>query len=778
MVQKLRKKNTRAKKVRQNTTCQTKCKKICSVMRKKSKKHKDLRKMKKTKKKLLINSLAGEHVRNPFSLRLQRQCIDKLFRALANLVESKSKLQWAFNRIEFLPPGSYIPTTPKEWETLFQENKFRIPNTEVLRKDLIDKTDPYSIVSQAEDNKNEILRRGEIHKDTIGEPDNLKFILDDVWRLFRENIDMNLFTRDEASNVTGINYDDEAYQPMLRLLYGNKDIDKIITADGDITPIETIGDLHGEQLTRTESLLDSMGKLWNKINDNSLELSSDEDLTENEKSKILQQVLCQDINKNVKIINKLAEYNETQFVTIIPFLPSSEFEERAGNVQPAPPYKRPGVDDNILQSALIAEEIEESKVEDDLEESKSPEVSPLRRASGIVAPRRLTFIEPGEEVAVEPGALEDDADDDDCEWGSWPCMAQRTLVGLDTFPTATDPSFDMPEFFRQIEHGTLSINDQLVQVVESLFTNPIVHDRLGGGAGVVGRGPIHVFGEVQEMFQLIPFTLVTNNIVVEYLGAGAGVRVNHWIAYAVDWHYYKLLQYLYKYILIGKWDDEVSTHVREKNKLMWDYLANIGSGVGLKLRNVLTQDVRNVAEATPLAISDRIRDGSMLPQDPENWLHHADRERILPGSGEQPGSYMDPSLGFKDQIQNVFNYLERDVSEYLRIDVLDSSQTPLPRLSWLLWQQQDGPSQNPVGEECYKKWLRYCVNIEYYRLLILIKTIWDLSLAENTTADQAYHFCESELPDIMGYMPLHTNGFIGMNGDEGVFGQLLWRFGE
>lgn len=169
---------------------------------------------------------------------------------------------------------------------------------------------------------------------------------------------------------------------------------------------------------------------------------------------------------------------------------------------------------------------------------------------------------------------------------------------------------------------------------------------------------------------------------------------------------------------------------------------------------------------SPIAISYRIDDGSMLRQNRVNLCHNAAGAGILPGTGEQPGSYMDLSLGFKDQIQNVFNYLERDVSEYLRIDVLDSSQTPPPRLSWLLWQQQDGPSQNPVGEECYKKWLRHYVNIKYYRLLILIKTIWDLALVENTTADQAYNFCKNELPDIMKYVPLENNGFIGMNGDE------------
>ena len=75
-------------------------------------------------------------------------------------------------------------------------------------------------------------------------------------------------------------------------------------------------------------------------------------------------------------------------------------------------------------------------------------------------------------------------------------------------------------------------------------------------------------------------------------------------------------------------------------------------------------------------------------------------------------------------------------------------------------------------------WLRYCVNIEYYRLLMLIKIMWELALVENTTANEAYDFCESELPDIMDYLPLQANGFIGMNGDEGVFGQLLWGSGE
>ena len=765
MVQKLRKKNTRAKKVRQNTTCQTKCKKICSVMRKKSKKHKDLRKMKKTKKKLLINSLAGEHVRNPFSLRLQRQCIDKLFRALGNLVESKSKVVWALDRIDYIPYGSYIPTTPEEWKALFKENKFRRPNTDVLRKDIMDKTDPYSLVSQAENEKKQILQLGERLKDTIREPNTVKSLIDSVNTIFNNNVDRNLFTITNSGEgvEVGVNLSEQAYNSEISLLYPRmqiREIHSIETRKNDIPPIKVKLDFQDEKLSErdTEVLPVLVGKLVYNVGQNNLALmESYSRLTENEKSTILQQVLCQNINKNVKIINKLTGYNEKRFVSLIPFLPSSEFEERDGNIQPADPYQRPGVNENILQSAVMAAEIEESKADDEIEESKSPEVSPLRRTSGIVAPRRLTFIEPGEEVVVEPGAL---VEGDDCD-GFWPCMAQRMLTGEKRFPMSNMRDFDLYRVLTNISEDTLSIHGQMIMVLTSLYNNPIVYEQ--NPIERTESGPIRVTRNAQGIEQLLPFVPATNDEVQSY---GGGMY--DWVVYALDWHYYKLLLHLYKYILIGSWNDSIEREIKDKNVEIWNYLATIEGG-GLGLRNALVQQVKTIADSTPISISHRVRYGEISPDNVENWRDYADREDILPGTGPERG-YMNPDEGFMDQIQNVFTYLERDILPSLSVDVVDDMQTPLPRLSWVLWQnvwRGDGDS--------YQTWLRYCVNIEYYRLLLLIKTQYELTLVENITSDDAFDFCESLLPDIMGYYALIAYGFIGDDGETGIFGKLEWE---
>tara|TARA_Y100001958_G_scaffold160079_1_gene165974 strand:+ start:9349 stop:11625 length:2277 start_codon:yes stop_codon:yes gene_type:complete len=668
-----------------------------------------------------------------------KECVDRIFSALARLASSKSKVLYAYNRIQYRPPGTYIPSTPEQWKELFNEDHFRKPNTEVLDKYLMDKTDPTGIIYQAEAEAEEIIRYGRQHKEKIGINKNSQEILESVKAILDNNIDKNLFKVNGPEIVP--NLDRLAFEPALTLLYsGTDNWERRIS---EMPPINVIHnfirdpEFYDEGSTNIEESVPTLlGRLLEKV---------DNGITESRRTPLrrpvdqmthLQHSLCGNLDKTIRLLDKTTDFNEKLFVSLIPFLPAELFRD---SLRGAPSYQEYPMGDILAR---------------DVEESKSPEPAPVRR--------RLAFHDPEDGTVLEPGSL-----DDDCG-GSWPCMAQRTLVGLDQFPTATSPSFDPSIFFSEIESGTLTIVDQMIAAVESLYNNHIVNEQSMSSHGSE-PGPIHTFRIEQGTSRLLPFTPVSDSDVVDYLGDEERLA-NDWIAYAVDWHYYKLIQDLYKYILIGKWNDEILRIVRDKNEEIWNYLESIGSGLGLRLRNVLTQGVKDIADATPEPISVRLRLGSMLPENPENWCDHARERRILPGSGEQPGSYLDFAADFMAQLRNVYNYLDLNVVADEGVDFVDSMHTPLPRLSWLLWQNLTGSN----NDESYKKWLHYCVNIEYYRLLMLIKILWEMALVENTTANEAYEFCESELPDIMGYMPLHANGFIGMNGDEGVFGQLLW----
>ena len=686
-------------------------------------------------------------------------CVDKIYRALARLVSAKGKVIWVYNQIQNVKnTGVHIPSKPEKWKELFNEDRFRVPNTDVLLDNLMDRTYPGSIIYQAENDGEYVVNKGEQLKDNIGTNNNAREILVSVKAILDDNIDKNFYSVRGEVILGPAPLEKKTFNPALELLYNSTPnwSERI----SEMPPVNVIYNFcYSPESTAFFSTDDTvpvlLGRLLQKINNGIMALDAAEPDRVNVQMTQLKTSLCENLDETIRLLNKTTKFNEKLFVTLIPFLPAELFRD---SLLEAPPYQEYPMGD------ILARDDEESKGEDDVvEESKSPEPAPVRR--------RLAFHDP-EGTVLEQGSLDDAGDDDDCEWGSWPCMAQRTLVGLDKFPTATSPSFDLSSFFSQIEDGSLTAVDQMIAAVESLYNNHIVNEQSMSSYGSE-PGPIHTFRIEQGTSRLLPFTPVSDPAVVDYLGEG-GRLANDWIAYAVDWHYYKLIQYLYKYILIGKWNDEILRTVRDKNEEIWNYLESIGSGVGLRLRDVLTQQVKDIADATPEPISARIRFGSMLPENPENWLDHAAREGILPGSGRQPGSYLDLSAGFMEQLRNVFFYLEEDVPRFLGDDVVDSMQTPLPRLSWLLWQRRSRRDD----EASYKMWLRYCVNIEYYRLLMLIKLLWEMGLVENTTADEAYHFCESELPDIMGYMPLHANGFIGIDGDEGVFGQLLWGSDE
>ena len=691
------------------------------------------------------------------------RCVDKVYKALARFSSSKSKVIWSYNQIRNKKnTGAHIPSNPEQWKELFNEDRFRVQNTDVLLENLTDRTNPGSIIYQAEEDAREILENGEKLKDKIGTNNNAREILGSVKAILDGNIDKNLYSVSGEVILGHAPLEKKTFNPALELLYNSTSnwAERI----SEMPPINVIYNFcyspeSTANFSTDETVPVLLGRLLKKIKYGILMLDSAEPDRPNVQMTQLHTSLCDNLAETIRILDKTTRFNEDLFYSLIPFLPAELFR---ASLLGAPSYQQYPSGD-ILTRDILDRDDEESKGEDDVvEESKSPEPAPVRR--------RLAFHDPDGTV-LEQGSLDDAGDDDDCEWGSWPCMAERRLVGLEVLPTATSPVFDLSRFFTQLESGTLTIVDQMIAAVESLYNNHIVNEQSMSSQGSE-PGPIHTFREEEGTSRLLPFTPVSNPAVVDYLGDEARLA-NDWIAYAVDWHYYKLIQYLYKYILIGKWNDEILRIVRDKNEEIWNYLESIGSGLGLRLRDVITQRVKEIADATLEPISVRLRLGSMLPENPENWPERAASEGILPGLGEQPGSYLDLSAGFMEQLRNVFYYLEEDVPRFLGDDVVDSMQTPLPRLSWLLWQTRS----RRVDEESYQKWLRYCVNIEYYRLLMLIKLLWEMDLVENTTANEAYHFCEYELPDIMGYVPLHTNGF-GMNGYEGVFGQLRWGSGE
>ena len=272
----------------------------------------------------------------------QKKCVNKLFKALAKLAGAKEKVKYLLDTIE---QANGVPSTIIQWNTLFNKDKYRIPNTSVLKKELMDPLQWGSIAQLSNEMTENVLSTGKVLENAIGTRNSQDNVFQTAYRIVRDNIGDDFIYVQNRTGMAAVNRSGgytitkNVWQPEADLLFRGEGGDMYDFVDIEQSkiikqpPVKVKYDFqHKHQRT-----MHNLTRLWNTLfNQTTAGPHSMEEGTSDSWNFLCRGILNPSgrmhggripLRDYASDIKELAAVYEKYFVELIPYLPADMYRD-------------------------------------------------------------------------------------------------------------------------------------------------------------------------------------------------------------------------------------------------------------------------------------------------------------------------------------------------------------------------------------------------------------------------------------------------------------------